>query len=281
MTTYHCIMTAEVLNGSDRDLALKLGQTFWSWNLCEGCYEGQECTSQDCPGPRIHQLRRYLQYYGAVVATYSEERSTMTKSVHAHQDILTVISKLKSHPDATRTELCQLISPSTDPKSCLPDHGDAVTLAAKLLLMIDPSPLHHSSDRLEMGTFRVHWKDDVPLSKFVKDIFPIGNHHVFSHPNSELFAQLKSEIRATNLKKRLRMEIRATSDIQNHLRIDRRRNVLEVYHYTAFLKEQLRATKNYRPDSNPSPSIKRLSLSRTPYVFVLANGPLVIYCRGN
>jgi len=169
---------------------------------------------------------------------------TTTRSVKTHSDIFTAISTLKGHPDATLSEFCQ-------------GNIDAIALGVKAMLMIDPSALHHSSDRLEKGTFRVHWKDEVPFSKYIQDSFPLGNHSVLSYNNSEGFASAKKQLKAIDLKRRLGITIRATSDIRNHLLFHRRNSTLEIYHYTSVLKEQLRVTRDIGDCSSPSSSLKR------------------------
>ena len=74
------------------------------------------------------------------------------------------------------------------------------------------------------------------------------------NPGHELFFDVKSKLRATKLKE-LGVSLRPTHDIQNHLCFDREENVLEIFHHTAFLKEQLRATKAGGDFSSPSASI--------------------------
>ncbi|KAM5354134.1 hypothetical protein ACJ41O_000784 [Fusarium nematophilum] len=185
---------------------------------------------------------------------------------------------MKTHPDATLSELCRLTFPAAGPeRPGTEDEIDALALGVKALLMIDPSALHHSSDRLEKGTFRVHWQSDMPFSKYVQDLFPPGNHNILSYNNSELFADVKRELRAVNLKKRLGITMRATSDIRNHLQLDRRNNVLEVYHYASFLKEQLRKLLRslvskcaFDPDllNFQVSSVRRVGEESVPYVYL-------------
>lgn len=192
------------------------------------------------------------------MSTYIDATSPSTRSIKTHAELFQVISILRSHPDATLTEICQLIHPIMDSQQAKKaGKVDAVALGVKALLMIDPSALHHSSDRLEKGTFRVHWKDDVPFSKYVQDSFALGNHAILSHNNSEAFVDAKRQLKASNLKRRLGITIRATWDIRNHLHFDKRNNYLEVYHYASFLKEQLRVTRDVGDWPNPSSSLQR------------------------
>ncbi|CAF3591180.1 unnamed protein product [Fusarium graminearum] len=259
------IMSARESSNFNQDSAFQLAVSLWSWSICQGCTEKKraQCGDHSCPGGRIAKVQRYLQYYEAVVSIYLDATPASTRDVSTYSDILSIISILKSHPDAPLSEIRQLASPNTNAQTIhSSSHADAVALGVKAMLMIDPSPLYHSTDRLENGTFRVHWKEDVPLSKYIQDSFPLGNHNILSYVNSELFTDAKRQLKAVNLKRRLNITIRATSDIRNHLRFDRRNRVLDIYHYTSFLKEQLRVTKDVGDCSTPSLSLKRGVLPR-------------------
>ncbi|EWG50632.1 hypothetical protein FVEG_16664 [Fusarium verticillioides 7600] len=258
-------MTSRLSSEIEQDSTLDLVTTLWSCNLCQNCTKRppQICASEQCIGSRIPQLQRYLAYYNALLSTYIDATSQSMRSIKTHTELFRVISILRLHPDATLSELCQLIHPNVDSQQAkTAEKVNAVALGVKALLMIDPSALHHSSDRLEKGTFRVHWKDDVPFSKYVQDSFALGNHVILSYNNSEAFVDVKRQLKAANLKRRLGITIRATWDIRNHLHFDRRNNYLEVYHYTSFLKEQLRVTRDVGDCSSPSSSLKRGVLPR-------------------
>ncbi|CEI65501.1 unnamed protein product [Fusarium venenatum] len=192
-------MNAKISSDLSQYSALQLAITLWSWDVCRDCTEEKrvQCENQNCLGSRITRIQRYLKYYEAVISTYIDATSTSTRNVKTHSDIFTIISILKSHSDATLSELRQLASPSTNTNT----QADAIAIGVKTMLMIDPSALHRSSDRLEKGTFRVHWKEDVPLSKYIQDSFPIGNHNVLSYHTSELFADTKRQLKAVNLKR--------------------------------------------------------------------------------
>ncbi|RGP68940.1 hypothetical protein FLONG3_8001 [Fusarium longipes] len=256
-------MTARISSDLNQDSALQLATALWPYNVCQNCNEKfkSRCDRQNCLRGRISQIQRYLQYYEAIVSTYMDATSSSTRKIKTHSDIFAIISTFKSYPDATLSELCRLTS-NSQATEAVRNQADAVALCVKAMLMIDPSALHHSSDRLEKGSFRIHWREDVPLSKYVQDSFPLGNHNVLSYSTSELFADVKRQLKAVDLKRRLSITIRATSDIRNHLLFDRRNKVLEVYHYTSFLKEQLRVTRDSGDCSSPSSSLKRGVLPR-------------------
>jgi len=254
-------MTSGALGYTDESLLPRLGQVLWSWQLCTGCLEVQSCIADSCPAKRVVRLQRYFQFYKAVVSTYVDGSSAKDRVLKTHEDLWRAIRALKSNPDITRAGFRQLLFSSKtgnlpDPTWNQSDLLNAATLVVKLLTMIDSSSLYHSSDRLETGGSRIHWKDDVPFSKYLQDLFPTENHPVLSYPHSDLLIDMKSELRATKLKKHLGITFRPTHDIRNHLRLHRRLNVLEIYHHTTFLKEHLRSTRGSGDRSSPSTSIK-------------------------
>jgi hypothetical protein len=55
---------------------------------------------------------------------------------------------------------------------------------------------------------------------------------------------MKSTLRATKLKKQAGLKFRPTDDLRCHLRLDRKLGIVDIFLHTAFLKEQLRITKN-------------------------------------
>jgi hypothetical protein len=233
------------LQNADLGLLPKLGQALWSWETREG---GALVTAERC-----ERLHRYFQFYTAAVSTYLEASPNPARRVlSSHEDLFRAISTLRSNPAFTKAEYCQ----AQFPPSSEPDFSNAVALIVKVFVMIESGVLHHSSNRLEKGSFRIHWKDDVAFSQYLQHLFPTENHAVLSHADNELFLTMKSALRANKLKKRLRVSFRATHDVRNHLAFDRQANVIDVYHHTAFIKEQLRTTRDGGDFSTPNLSIE-------------------------
>ncbi len=216
----------------------QLGCALWSWKLCSNCLAGSPCTDGTCPAYNTGRLQRFHQFYKAVVSGYEDDAVDPQAVVfRTHEDLFQAILLLRQNPGKTRQEFSGLL------KGGSRNAGDlfrATNLAAKVLTMIDCSTSYLSTDRLEKGNFRLPWKDDSAFSKYLQGLFPTENHPIFSYPDSEAFADAKGELMGRRLKKRLNLKFRPTHDIRNHLRLDRRSNVLEIYHYTSFIKEQLK-----------------------------------------
>lgn len=89
---------------------------------------------------------------------------------------------------------------------------------------------------LEHGSHQIQWRSDVKFSESVTDIFPKTDH-----PSID---EIKDNLRATKLKKRAKLRFEATDDLRNHLKLDRKRAAVEIFHHTGFLKEHLRLTRD-------------------------------------
>jgi hypothetical protein len=53
-----------------------------------------------------------------------------------------------------------------------------------------------------------------------------------------------------DLKRLAGISFQGTNDISNHLRYDPINNILSIFHHAAFLKEQLRLTKDRRDEAS-------------------------------
>ncbi|KAK4455307.1 hypothetical protein QBC34DRAFT_489622 [Podospora aff. communis PSN243] len=239
------------LQNADVGLIPKLGQALWSWETRQG---GAPVTAERCK-----HLHRYFQFYTAAVSTYLDASpNPAARSLLSHEDLFRAISTLRSNPALTKKEYCQAQFPPTSEL----DFSNAAALVVRVFVMIESGVLHHSSNRLEKGSFRIHWKDNVAFSQYLQQLFPTENHAVLGHVDNELFLTMKSSLRANKLKKHLRISFRATHDIRNHLSFDRQANVIDIYHHTAFIKEQLRTTQEGADFSTPTLSIEAGSLPR-------------------
>jgi hypothetical protein len=163
-------------------------------------------------------------------------------------DVLGVIARVKREPGTTRKQLEEDMASQGQTRGRR-ERG-LVNVAVKLMLMVDCSPPDYSSDKLETGAFQASWSDDVAFSKFVQDAFSLGNHPALSYPSNPEYYDVKDELLATKLKEVLDVRLLPTDDLRNHLKLDRRRNSLSIFHHVGFLKEQLRLTKQIRQDAS-------------------------------
>jgi hypothetical protein len=110
--------------------------------------------------------------------------------------------------------------------------------------MVNCSAQLQSSGLLEHGAYQVPWRDDVAFSQFIFDVFPMTDHPSLNDDDLKSSMDVKPSLMAKKLTKGLGLKFHPTDDLRRHLRLDRKNNVLEIYHHTAFLKEHLRLTKD-------------------------------------
>jgi len=163
----------------------------------------------------------------------------------SHEDVVKIIEELKSNPDATRVEILERLFTDRPARS---DQERAVNLAVRVMLMVNCSTSRQSSVLLEHGSGQVPWRGEIPFSEFVTSAFPKTDH-----PSID---EIKDSLRATKLKKRAGIRFEPTDDLRNHLKLDRKRAVLEIFHHTAFLKEHLRLTRDRPRNMSVTDSIK-------------------------
>ncbi|KAI0515091.1 hypothetical protein F5B22DRAFT_201652 [Xylaria bambusicola] len=238
-------MADVLINKFNDRVAIGLGEVLWSWQRCDGCQANMKCQTTVCSS-YISRAKRYMKYYEALVLDYHDELPLEGQPFKTHGDIWKAILLLTTHPELTRAEFSRLISaPSVAPVN----HNlliDATTLVVKIVCMTDCSSLYYSPRRLEEGNMGLVWGDQTPFEKYLQDLFATQSHPVWSsqHGQNEVLCTRRSRMRATKLRKHLGLTVCPTHEIRDHLRLDTRRNEIKIFHYTSFIKENLKAKRN-------------------------------------
>jgi hypothetical protein len=181
-----------------------------------------------------------------VTATYEADlKPGQQPGLRTHEDLIMIIEELKSNPETTREALLKKLFTNRPARN---DQERAINIAVRVMMMVNCSMSRQSSILLEHGNQHVPWRNDVPFSEFITSIFPKTDHPSIDH--------IKANLKATKLKKRARLSFEPTNDLRNHLRLDRKRAVVEIFHHTAFLKEQLRLTRDQPRSMSIADSIK-------------------------
>ncbi|KAK7965894.1 uncharacterized protein PG986_000171 [Apiospora aurea] len=235
----------------------RLGQALWSWDPCKECLDKDDSkASSSCECP-VDRAKRYFRFYqGLVLDYYSACISPIFKS---HNDLFRAITQLRANPKLTRNELLECVAPTC---SDVDEQASATALVVRIAVMLECFTIYQSADRLEDGLSGIPWRDNTSISTHIAEAF---SGQVSVTPQSLLcYSDLrrgsKSTLRATKLRKRLKLRLRPTHDLRNHLRLDRQRGELEIFHHAAFLKEQLWATshKHHNEGSNALAAIPPL-----------------------
>ncbi|KAF7933297.1 hypothetical protein BELL_0398g00140 [Botrytis elliptica] len=211
----------------------ELTKTLWSWQICIDCQAGTPCTTPNCTWYRSTVLGSYFEFFKSSAYNYKYNlTSGQSPGLACFEDLLEIIKALKAYPEYTKAELLEALFPDRPARA---DQERALDLAAQVVMMINCSASRQSSVLMEYGTQGARWYYEDCYISFLHDIFPKT-----AHPSID---EMKNKLRATKLKKQAGLRFQATNDLRNHLRLDRKTGVVEIFHQTAFLKEQLRLSK--------------------------------------
>src|SRR5271154_3664759 len=231
----------------------RLCQTLWSWPQCDDCQSGKSCADDGCPFKRLKRLVRFKEYFRDLAASYEPDVANDEQpALETHEDLCMLIRALRSNPDITRAafaEECFANRPNRWPAPA-DDQDRAINLAVKVMAMVNCSAQRQASGLLEHGAFQRRWQNNVTFTEFITDAFPETDHPGFNNTGAGEGLDLKSALMAKKLKKIAGLKFRPTDDLRCHLKLDQKTGTVDIFHHTAFLKEQLRLTKdNLRPES--------------------------------
>jgi hypothetical protein len=238
-----------------------LGQALWSWSPGKDCnnFNCNGCDKESCIARRSKRLTRFFDYYRDLTALYEpDDGPDKPPALKSHDDLFRVIKFLKSEPDIPRRDLVDKLFSQTS--GCMPpsraDQEHAVNLAVRIMFMVNCSAQQQNFGLLEHGIDKVEWLNDSSLAQFIADIFPVTDHPSVNDSDS-VMSDMKTSLRARKLKKVAGLKFRPTDDLRNHLKLDHKAGVVDVFHFTTFLKEHLRLTKDTPCDISVVDCLKR------------------------
>lgn len=250
------------LAGVTENQLKQLGQRLWSWQVCadcEGFPERKLCATETCPSQRMRRLRRFFEYYKDLTTSYEVEQGLeKDPALRTHEDLLEVIGLLKACPDVARSQLVEKMfsnQPGRKPIT-VEDQERAINLAVRVLAMINCSGQRQTSTLLEHGMFQTPWRSNISLGQFISDAFPMTDHPTLNDQDVRSSTDVKPALAAKKLKKKLGLAFQPTDDIGSHLKLNHKKNVVEIYHHTSFLKEHLRLTKGQPTNMSVNESLK-------------------------
>jgi hypothetical protein len=110
--------------------------------------------------------------------------------------------------------------------------------------MLNCSDQNQPSDLLEFGSRAFLWRNEMTLSQFMEQVFPKTDHPTLNETDHlGKVAGIRSKLRAKSLKEAARLKFQPTDDLRNHLKLDQKQGIVEIYHHTAVLKEHLIANQ--------------------------------------
>jgi hypothetical protein len=122
--------------------------------------------------------------------------------------------------------------------------------------MVKCSADNQPSGLLELGTQPIQWHSDSSLAEFMVKVFPQADTgNLYLRDDSGKIRDIKSTITARRLKKVASLRFQGTDDLRNHLKMDVKDGVVEVFHYTSVLKEHLIARRGSPEDPDLQGSV--------------------------
>ena len=228
----------------------ELCHVLWGWNICSDCKSGRICPGANCQWHQSKQLIRYFEHYKTATSNYVPELLPgSSNGLRRHEDLFAIIRLLKAEPDVPRADLerryfSERHGPST-PLPSLADQHRAFNLAVRVMMMVNCSNHRRSSGLLELGSMPFPWRGDATLGQFITMAFPMTDHpSLNAKDSSSRDLDVKAALAAVRLKKAPGLSFQPTDDLRNHLKLDQKRGVVEIYHHAAFLKQHLLATKS-------------------------------------
>ncbi|PKK48789.1 hypothetical protein CI102_5582, partial [Trichoderma harzianum] len=224
-----------------------LCQTIWGWTPCSLCSIARPCVGEDCPHRRLLRLEPFFQFYKEVAGSYVPESLIPDdpRALSCHQDLIDIIRLLQEKPSLPRMQLTREFFSARKSvekeQPPLADQHRAFNLAMRVLVMVGCRIEHQGGGLLEFGTDPCIWRSDQSPLDFTATVFPVREHPSLNDEN-QASPDIKTELSAVKLKQIAGLKFEGTAELREHLKLDQKTGVVEIYHFTSVLKEHLRAS---------------------------------------
>ncbi|KAJ6782846.1 hypothetical protein PWT90_02845 [Aphanocladium album] len=232
-----------------------LCKVMWQWELCDDCNIAKDCCTASCLWQKRANLEAFFQYYRKVAGLYIPERPMDgLRALSSHDDLIAVIATLRQSPQAHRSALTTahfmnaFKARAIEELPPAADQNRAFSLAARILAMVNASAENQADGLLEAGIHPMAWQDNISFDEYFTRAFPIQREMIDpaeDDPGQRLVPKQTNRwpnLTAKRLKKLAGLEIIATDNLQNHLRLDLKYRTVDIFHYTSVLKENLLAS---------------------------------------
>ena len=224
--------------------SVRLVNVVWGWSICAGCEFRPACPIGRCPAARFNRLRTYMGCFHSLAAAYEIGHSRDAEKSNL-EDVFAVIGSLKNDICQSRQKVtteCFPLGRGANPSPRA--QAVAVRLAVQALLMVDCSAPQASAGELESGDNTQAWSETQPLQDFIEKRLPRTDNPIFANTDANVVRESARVVTGAELSQRARLRFKGTNDISRHLHLDIRNRVVEIFHYTSFLKEYLLSTKD-------------------------------------
>ncbi|KAF2184553.1 hypothetical protein K469DRAFT_633278 [Zopfia rhizophila CBS 207.26] len=225
----------------------RLASVLWDWKLCGKCDRRPKCTQKHCPWTRTKKLGRFWDRYKEITEAYVPELSIEPPAMSTHEDLIEIIHLLKRKSSIPQAQLTsEFFASRKDQEGRLPARADqdrAFSIAATVLTMVTCATSRQSPVLLEQSILPLSWRDEVTIGSFLYDTFPrVAHPAIYEKDEQFRDPNITSALSATALGKTAGLRFEPTDDLRSHLKLDRGKGTVKIFHHTAVLKENLMAS---------------------------------------
>lgn len=213
--------TAEILGS--------LCQTLWEWENCASC-SGSGCSFDQCDWSRKQDLQAYLQFYEEIACgSRPKDYFEAQQAIRNHGELISIIGLIKNRPNCTRKDLMQQNLAAHLPIPSQNEQIRSFDLAMRVLTTLECGPSSHLRTATTEPYSKHVWTDDETAISFVQSAFDM---------------KVPQAVRPfTPTAKKLRdfgITVLGTDNLRDHLLYSPGSKTLQIFRFTAFLREHLR-----------------------------------------
>lgn len=230
-----------------------LCKVLWGWSDCALCTVRNPCSGiSACSWHRFKRLAPFFDHYRAMTKRYLPDfEMGSPQALRDHSDLRVIIGLIGSNPNTPLSNLtnqCFLGSGtqySSPPTSTDPNR--AFSLALHIMSMVAVAAQNSYMDDLEAALLPDVWSDNTSPRQYLEGVLQ-GQSGVRSGappgPGQGLAQSLEvnrvlKSLKARRLHKVGKLNFEATNNLNDHLKLDKKKGVVKLFRHAAFLKEQL------------------------------------------
>ncbi|KAK8109454.1 hypothetical protein PG999_007591 [Apiospora kogelbergensis] len=243
-------------NTDIRDLE-SLCKILWGWPDCARCDSQNPCSgTPDCSWHRFKKLNPFFDHYRVVTKRYIPDfEARCPQALRNHSDLQRIIGLLRNNPDAQLSHLtAQCFNLDGTAYTSPPTNADqrrAFSLALHIMSMVTVVVQNSHVNDLEAALLPDVWADDVSPAEYLGTVLQTQGHAgggAFPSHEQRLAQNMEvsrviMSLKARRLRKIGKLDFEATDNLNNHLKLDKKKGVVKLFRHAAFLKEQLLASR--------------------------------------
>lgn len=204
-------------------------------------------------------LKAFFDHFKKIVVSYDAvETVTGHATLDSLDELFNALRVLKANPCLGRDALLrELFGNARQPAyEGIERQELALNTLMEVSFLINCAGQPQSLASLELGHYATPWSGNMTMSAFVDTSFR-AIYSSTSEQKGGNMHEYEGQVTASMIQKQAGLTIQPTDNLRNHLRLDRRNNVLQVFHHAGYLKQQLRLSKGMAGDMSIEKCLER------------------------